>query len=150
MNRPTSLRGIISGAALLVSTAGCSVYSALTQPPYIDFGAFKLGEQRMRVSEFIGAPKSSVAQAPDNHLVDYHEFTSGTPGATRLRAIGYIIGDAFSFGLGEVIFWPVELTIAKPHDFKAHFSYDRQECVNGYRIVNGDGTVAQQDGVLAH
>jgi hypothetical protein len=149
MKRVQALLAVLLCAVALISSGGCSVGSALGQPAFVDFREFKLGETRLRMSELIGAPKSSTQQSADNHFVDYHEFRSGTPGATRLRVVGYIAGDLFTLGLAEIVFWPVELTIAKPRDFKAHFAYDPQEHVNGYRIVFEDGTVAKQEGTLA-
>ena len=147
MNRLFSRALLTVGVSALLGAQGCSVYSALSQPPYIDLQTFRMGESRMRVSDVIGAAKVSRLEPPDNHVLDYHEFRSGTPGATRLRVVGYIIGDAFSFGAAELVFWPVELTLASARDFKAYFTYDDQLRVNGYRVVNDDGTVAIQAGM---
>jgi hypothetical protein len=149
MNRFSSVACAGLTAALALFSNGCSIASALSQPAYVDFGEFKLGESRIRVAELIGPPKVSTQEPPDNHLVDYHEFISGTPGATRLRVVGYIAGDVFTLGLAEIVFWPVELTIAKPRDFKGHFSYDLQRHVDGYRIVYDDGSVAKEEGTVS-
>jgi hypothetical protein len=63
--------------------------------------------------------------------------------------VGYLAGDVFTLGLAEVVFWPVELALLKARDYKAHFAYDTQQHVNGYRIIADDGKVLQESGVIA-
>jgi hypothetical protein len=148
VNRLSSLFMLLLAAITMMSAGGCSIGSALGQPAFVDFKEFEVGTPRMRVTEIIGPPKASTQQPPDNHLLDYHEFKSGTPGATRLRAVGYIVGDVLTLGLAEIIFWPMELTIAKPRDFKGHIAYDTEQHISGYRIVYDDGILAKEGGAI--
>ena len=103
----------------------------------------------MRVAEIIGPPKTTTHEAPDNHLMDYHEFRSGTPGVTRLRVVGYLAGDFITCGLSEIIFWPAELGFLQAKDYKGHITYDSQEHVSGYRIVGEDGKVTSEGGIIS-
>jgi hypothetical protein len=150
MNRLASrLLLLVVGTSGLMSMGGCSVFSALNSAPYVDYEQVKVGESRMRVSEIIGPPKTSAKEGADNHLMDYHEFKSGTPGLTRLRVLGYLAGDFFTIGLSEIVFWPVELGLLQAKDYKGHVTYDTQERVNGYRIVGDDGKVKHEGGGIS-
>jgi hypothetical protein len=144
------VRLLAAGALLPIFAGGCSIASALNSPSYVDTKTeLQVGVARERVAEVLGPPKITTRESPDNHLVDYHEFKSGTPGVTRFRVVGYLAGDIFTLGLAEIVFWPVEMGLLNARDYKAHVAYDTELHLTGYRVVDGEGTVVDQKGDAA-
>lgn len=87
--------------------AGCSVYSAATRPDYTDTSFIAAGVSRSDLVSKLGQPCRTYSK--DNARIDvFEQSDAGLPsGQKALRATGYALFDAVTFGVGE--FWGSEL-----------------------------------------
>lgn len=124
----------IAGVAAL---AGCSIYSAATAPPPVDYKHVEVGQSRGMVINTLGAPKYTDVQGDTK--TDHFEFTSGYNPASKARIILYVAGDFFTLGAAELIFWPIELAALQGDECRGSVDYDANNHVVAYAINSRGG-----------
>jgi len=124
-------------SALIISAclSGCSAYKALSQPGPADLSGIGIGTPRQEIFSRLGAPKM-VDAAANGDKQDIFEFQSGMHQASKIRAVFYAAADVFTFGLAELILWPVEITMLESATCTGIATYDSKLKVESWYISN--------------
>ena len=108
MKKNLALCAVLIG--IVLSSEGCGVYMAFTQPPKVDTDSLESGGGMSRdmVIERLGAPKSSTKDA-NGRREEVYEFYEGSSSAWKIgRGIFHLAADIFSLALWEVVATPME------------------------------------------
>lgn len=125
------MKKLTSALLILNLLSGCSIYSAINTPEPVDFRSIDLGHDRKDVVSILGSPK--LTHTKGMYLKDSFEFTDGSHAGYKARVLPYLAGDVFTFGLAEIIFWPLEKTLASSSDI-ATVTYDKNDKVNSIKV----------------
>jgi len=123
---------LISAFLTLNLLSGCSIYSALNAPAPVSYESIKIGHDRMEVISVLGSPKLSDTKGV--YTTDSFEFIDGNSAGYKVRVLPYLAGDLFTFGLAEIIFWPLEKLALDGSSDRAIVSYDMDNKVNSIKV----------------
>jgi hypothetical protein len=120
----------------------CSVFWALKQPPPKDLDGLGVGTPRQELLTRLGPPQFSETDV-QGRKQDMFEFQSGMHQATKVRALLYAGADVFTFGLAELILWPMEMTVMKDATCNVIATYNASQIVDSWRVnkLNRTGEV---------
>ena len=121
-----------------LSTSGCGVYMAYTQPPRVDNEALEAGGlNRDAVIERLGAPKSSVKNA-DGSREDYFEYYEGSAsGWKAARGTFHLLADVFTLALWEIVATPTEYAV-RGEKITARADFDNTDRMISFRVLGKD------------
>ena len=120
------------GLAVL-SSSGCAVHMAATQPTAKPTGLFHDGTSKEQLVANFGAPTSTVVRG--GTTFDIYTFENGSHGSTKfLKCLFYGICDVGTLGITEVIFTPLESALRK-RDKAYEVSYDPNGDVNSVKVL---------------
>ena len=131
--------GLVVGITAL-SSSGCGVYMAFTQPPRVDTTALEGGGAISRdvVIEKLGAPKSSVKNA-DGTREDIYEFYEGSDTGWKIgRGIFHLGADIFTYGLWELVATPTEY-LMKGDKITAQATFDAADRLTSFKVIGREG-----------
>ncbi len=114
---------------------GCSIYTAANAPPSVDYKKVHVNATRAETISILGVPKLT----DNNQKTDTFEFLDGIHGASKARIILYLAGDIFTVGLSELIFYPIEANAFDGKQCRGVVSYNANDRVISYDILNSDG-----------
>lgn len=120
-----------------VLLCGCSIYEAAHAPPSVDYKKVNVGLTRAETISILGIPK--LTDNKEKQKTDTFEFLDGIHGASKARIILYLAGDIFTAGLSELIFWPIEANAFDGKQCRGTVSYNANDRVTGYNILDSDG-----------
>jgi hypothetical protein len=122
--------GIVS-----MSTSGCGVYMAFTQPPRVDTEALDAGGMsRDVVIERLGAPKSSVKNV-DGSREDLFEYYEGSSSGWKIgRGIFHLAADVFTAALWEIVATPTEYGL-RGNKITAQANFDNTDRLTSFRVL---------------
>jgi hypothetical protein len=110
MSRLSQYIGTLLIALSLVLASGCSVYTAVHQPEKKDTTLLVPGTPRSVLLAEFGQPTSS--EMKDGKRVDIFTFFEGSSDTAKTgRTAFYVVADAFTAGLFEVVGWPLETSM---------------------------------------
>jgi len=126
--------GLVVGITAL-SSSGCGVYMAFTQPPAVDTVGLEQGKvTRDVVIERLGSPKSSVKNA-DGTREDIYEFYEGSKtGWSVGRGIFHLGADIFTLGLWEAVASPTEYLL-KGEKITAQAHFDTSDRLTSFTVL---------------
>ncbi len=126
--------GLVVGITAL-SSSGCGVYMAFTQPAAVDTAGLEQGGvTRDVVIERLGAPKSSVKNA-DGTREDIYEFYEGSATGWRIgRGLFHLGADLFTWGLWEIVATPTEL-LMKGEKITAQANFDASDRLTSFKVL---------------
>ena len=104
-----------------------------------------MGTNRINVVGALGVPKST--ETKNEQRIDVHEFVNGSPVESKGRILLYIAGDLFTFGLAELLFWPLELGLGQGTDGRAVITYGMDDIAKAVLLSKIDGTPWEVAGV---
>jgi hypothetical protein len=125
---------IVPFAVLL---SGCSIYQAANAPSPVDYKRVQMGLTRTETMSILGIPK--LTENKGDQKIDTFEFLDGVHGASKARVLLYLAGDVFTAGLAEVIFTPLEANAFDGKRCRGIVSYNANNHVNGYELLDSDG-----------
>jgi hypothetical protein len=126
--------------AVIVCSAlacGCSIYEAVHAASPVNYRKVQLNASRAETISSLGFPK--MTDSKDNKKVDTFEFVDGLHPASKNRIIFYFVGDFFSCGLAEFIFWPIEMHVFDGKKCAGTVSYNANDCVSSYTLLDSRG-----------
>jgi hypothetical protein len=120
------------GLAVL-STTGCAVHMAATQPTAKPTGLFHNGTSKEQLVANFGAPTSSIVR--NGTTYEIYTFENGSHGTTKvLKCLLYGLCDLCTLGITEIIFTPAESALRSRN--KAYeVSYDPQGDVDSVKVL---------------
>ena len=126
--------GLVVGITAL-SSSGCGVYMAFTQPPPVDTAALEQGGvTRDIVIERLGPPKSSVKNV-DGTREDVYEFYKGSETGWKIgRGLFHLGADIFTWGLWELVATPTEY-LMKGEKITAQANFDATDRLTSFRVL---------------
>ena len=126
--------GLVVGITAL-SSSGCGVYMAFTQPPAVDTAGLEEGGlPRDVIIERLGAPKSSVKNA-DGTREDLYEFYKGSETGWKIgRGLFHLGADIVSLGLWEIAATPGEYLL-KGEKITAQANFDTTDRLTSFRVL---------------
>jgi hypothetical protein len=108
--------------ATALSTSGCAVHMAATQPSAKPTGLFRVGTPKEKLIANFGAPTSTIVR--NGTTYDVYTFTNGSHGGTKVgKCLLYGLCDLATLGITEVIFTPAECAL-RSRDKAYEVSYD--------------------------
>jgi hypothetical protein len=120
------------GAAIL-STSGCAVHMAATQPSARPTGLFRDGTPKEKLVANFGAPSSTIYR--NGTTYDIYTFQNGSHGGTKvLKCLFYGVCDLCTLGLTELIFTPAECVL-RSRDKAYEVSYDANGDVDSVKVL---------------
>jgi hypothetical protein len=124
------------GATISLTTTGCSVKSAMSQPDKKDVSVFNRGTPRFEVIGEVGQPVD-IQKNDDGTITDTYSFIQGySKGAKAGRAIGHGIMDVMTLGLWEIVGSPTE-AIASGDKVVVRVKYDKSKLVDKVTAIKG-------------
>jgi hypothetical protein len=126
--------------AVIVCSAlacGCSIYEAVHAASPVNYRKVQLNASRAETIANLGFPK--MTDSKDNQKIDTFQFVDGLHPASKSRIVFYAAGDLFSFGLAELIFWPVEMFALDGKKCTGTVSYNANDCVSSYNLLDSSG-----------
>lgn len=120
----------------LLSSSGCGVYMAFTQPPAVDTTALEQGGvTRDIVIERLGSPKSSVKNA-DGTKEDIYEFYEGSATGWKIgRGLFHLGADIVSIGLWEIAATPSEYLLKETGKMTARANFDASDRLTSFKVL---------------
>ncbi len=114
--------------------SGCSAWMALSSKEQKDRLLISLGDSRAAVIAKLGKPDTSTKD-PNGCFIDSYVFVeeNNTPGSNR--AMAYLQLDAATFGLGEVIWTPIEFLYAIANHYHVIVYYDSQDKIKQIKKI---------------
>jgi outer membrane protein assembly factor BamE (lipoprotein component of BamABCDE complex) len=120
-------------ALAVLSSSGCAVHMAATQPSSKPTSLFRDGTSKDQLVAYFGPPTSTVVH--DGTTYDIYTFENGSNGSTKfLKCLFYGICDVGTLGITEVIFTPIESALRK-RDKAYRVSYDSNGDVNSVKVL---------------
>ncbi|HDS3404940.1 TPA: hypothetical protein JD369_000302 [Citrobacter freundii] len=114
--------------SLLLTTGGCSVYSATQQPEKKDISLFRHGTPRSVLLAEFGYPTAQTEH--DGKKWDLWRFKQGYSGGVKAsRAVGHAAMDVLTLWIWEVAGTPIE-SAADGTDMAYEVSYDQNHNVD--------------------
>jgi len=108
--------------SILLSTSGCAVHMAATQPSAKPTGLFRVGTPKEKLIANFGAPTSTIVR--NGTTYDVYKFTNGSNGGTKVfKCLLYGVCDLATLGITEVLFTPTECAL-RSRDKAYEVSYD--------------------------
>ncbi|MBM4139448.1 MAG: hypothetical protein FJ244_08275 [Nitrospira sp.] len=132
------MRLLASLCVFTLLATGCSVYKVATQPGPADLGSIGVGVPRTTLIAKIGPPKFSDTD-PQGNKQDTFEFESGFHQGSKARIIPYVAADVLTFGLAELVLWPMELTVMERATCVGVATYDNDQKVQTWTVRQKGG-----------
>ncbi len=131
--------GVISCIILLMYGSGCSIYRAANAPSPIPLKEVRAGVDRNKIIAVLGMPRSTEVNA-NNERTDVHEYIDGNSQESKARILLYVVGDLFTLGIAELVFWPIEMATLQGEEGRAVISYDRHGKAKDVFLTKMDGS----------
>jgi hypothetical protein len=132
------MKKLILTIGFCLTLSGCSVYYAANAPAPVEYKKVQVGTDKNEVLSILGVPK--VTDNKGNQKTETFEFVDGYSSASKARILLYLAGDVFTASLAEVIFWPLETAALKGDLCRGTVSYDNNDHVIGYDIMDSKGS----------
>ena len=133
---------------VMMVTGGCSIYKAAKAPGPVAVDRIQVGSTRTEVFSVYGLP--TYTETTNDIRTDTFQFIDGYHSGTKSRIILYVAGDLLTFGLAELIFWPLEMAVLEGTEGQAVITYDSDERVTNKIVTTREGKPWHEAKAIQH